>query len=125
MKQMLMKVAVPAVVAAELLILGGCAPDPQSVIHDSLSANNPARPGAPIGRPPVPPESLGIVPTGMAPTATPDVAPDPILPKMDQAWKNRWMPPEAEATQPADRAVEHERAPEGQYIPDPQNQEGQ
>ena len=61
--------------------------------------------------PPVPPAMLTITPTGLGPTETGRVGPDPILPKMDSFWKHRRLPPGYEqyaepTTRPADREVE-------------------
>ena len=56
----------------------------------------------------MPPAVLGIAPTGLGPTETGRVGPDPILPKMDGAFRNRNLPPGYQefnrpATRPADR----------------------
>lgn len=78
------------VLAVILLITTGCA---RGVVHDSLDANNPAQHQSVVGRPPVPPESLTITPTGIPPAATSEVKPEPIQPRMDDARRYRLLPP--------------------------------
>ena len=98
---------------------GGCARDVQHVIRDSLAAGDPARVDGPVGAPPVPPEALTITHTGLPPTHTSAVEPDPILPTMDEVYKTRRLPAGAERwTKPATRPADHEGPPEGQYQPD-------
>jgi hypothetical protein len=87
---------------------GGCAHDAtRDVVHEALATENPALPDAPAGPPPVRPEALAIVPTGLPPTDAPAIAPQPILPRMDEAFMNRRLPagvaPGPVATQPSDR----------------------
>jgi hypothetical protein len=90
------------------LAAGGCSHDAtRDVINESLATENPARPDAVAGPPPVRPEALAIVPTGLPPTDAPAIAPQPILPRMDEAFKKRRLPagvkPGPVATQPSDR----------------------
>lgn len=101
------------------LSLAGCTDE---IIIDSLAAGNPALASAPVGVPPVPPEALRIMATGMPPTHTARIAPDPILPHMDEAYRTRWMPPEAEVTQPAERPSQQETPPEDQFQPEKQDE---
>jgi hypothetical protein len=97
----------------------GCTQRVDRIIADSLAAGDPARADAPVGAVPVSIESLGITPTGVPPTRTSAVEPDPILPTMDEVYKTRRLPGDAEkwatpATQPSD----HEGPPEGQHQPE-------
>ena len=103
-------------VAAAALALAGCETD--DIVADTLAAGDPARPDATVGPPPVPPAALGITATPMPPTHTSQIAPDPILPKMDDAWRNRRLPAEAEPMDPADRPSDQERFPEDVYQPE-------
>jgi hypothetical protein len=101
------------ILAALLVAAAGCAHDAtRDVIHDALATENPARPDAAAGPSPVRPEALAIVPTGLPPTDAPAIAPQPILPRMDEAFSKRRLPagvqPGPVATQPAD--LEKDRA---------------
>jgi hypothetical protein len=103
------------VILTGCILLAGCG---REATMEALRANNPAPAEAPVGRPPVPPESLTITPTGVSPLAAPAMAPDPILPTMDEVYKTRWLPVGLEpsaAKQPAG----HEGPPEGRYQPEP------
>lgn len=101
---------------AAAFIAGGCNTD--AIIRDSLAAENPAAVDAPVGVPPVPMEALSITPTGMPPTHTSAVQPDPILPKMDEAYKQRRFPPGTGPQTPATQPADHEGPPEGQFQPE-------
>lgn len=96
------------ILALSLLPLaGGCAHDAtRDVINEALAAEDPACPNVAAGPPPVPPEALAIVPTGLPPVDAPAIAPEPILPRMDEAFMKRRLPagvqPGPLATQPTD-----------------------
>ena len=93
--------------------IGGCAQDVRDVVAESLATENPARARALTGPPPVRPEALAIVPTGLPPTHAPAVAPNPILPKMDEAFKQRRLPPGVKPQTPATQPADHEAPPDG------------
>ena len=90
----------------------------QEIVAEGLAADNPAQPDEMVGPPPVPPAALGITATPMPPTRTSRIAPDPILPKMDDAWEDRRLPAEAEPMTPADRPADQEQPPEDVYQPE-------
>ena len=69
----------------------GCT-DSQLIIDDSLAAGNPAAVGGAVGPPPVEVGMLRIDETPMPPTHVRRVDPQPILPKMDDAFEGRRLP---------------------------------
>ena len=94
------------------LLAAGCQTS-GDIVAESLAGPHPADADARVAAapPPVPPSLLAIVPTGLGPTETSRVEPDPILPKMDSFWKHRRLPPGYEqyaepTTRPADREVD-------------------
>ena len=118
-----------------MLAAAGCQ-SADEVVAESLAGPHPADAGALVATapPPVPPSMLAIAPTGLGPTETGRVEPDPILPKMDSFWKGRRLPPGYEqyaepTTRAADREVELPPPPryEGQerFDPDPPVRRGE
>lgn len=97
------------------MVTAGCGGE--AAVEEGLMANDPGMVGVPPRRPPVPPEALEIVPTGMSPVSTSAVRPDPILPKMDEVYKTRVLPGHVEPS-PATQPSGHEGPPEGQYQPE-------
>ncbi len=77
--------------AAAVLFGVGCT-DPQVIIDDALAASNPAAADGPVGPPPVEVGMLGIEATPVLPTHVMRVDPQPILPKMDDAFEGRRLP---------------------------------
>ena len=95
------------------LAAGGC--NTSGIINDGLAANDPSRLDAPAGTPPVPVASLAIAPTGLPPTATPKVQPDPVMPKMDNDFRTRSLPEGVAPTlPPATRASDLKDIPYGE-----------
>ena len=107
-----------------LVFIGGCT-DPKVIISDSLSAGNPAEVSGEAGPPPVPVEMLDITPTlsgGVPPTHVTRVNPQPILPKMDEAFGGRRLPEGVESgnvMQEADQREIPELSPVQQGEEDP------
>lgn len=95
----------------------GCSPE--RVVEDTLSANNPSLVEAPVGVPPVRMDMLLIAPTPAPPTATARVAPDPILPKREDSWENRRLPPGVSPGTPAQRPAGHEGPVEAEPMREP------
>ena len=89
----------------------GCASS-RDIIDDNLAGPHPALVGEDITPPPVAPSALAITPTLYGPTETPQVDPEPILPKMDAQWKERKMPAGYEQyANPTTRASERSAVP--------------
>jgi hypothetical protein len=82
------------------LAASACGHGPHAAIEGALSVEDPARVDAELGAPPIDPTALTIVPTGLPPTAGPAIAPEPIMPKMDEGYEKRRMHPEAEPAAP-------------------------
>lgn len=93
-----------------LLVPVGCT-DTQQIIDDAFVVGNPASPDAPAGMMPVAASWLAIAPTGRAPAATAMVDPQPILPKMDAAFKVRELPPGVEESDTGQVKEASERRP--------------
>ena len=94
-----------SLLAGLALAAAGCNTD--AIVADSLAANDPARLDAPAGPPPVAVELLTIAPTGLPATATPAIAPDPVMPKMDADFRDRSFPEGTGSTlPPATRAAD-------------------
>lgn len=102
----------PWLLTLSLAALAGCNTD--QIVRDGLVANDPGRAAATVGRPPVPPESLSISMTDDPPTASPAVAPKPILPKMDDDFRTRRFPEGVAPTMPpATRPIDLKDVPYG------------
>ena len=99
-----------------VLLTPGCNAD--ATVRDSISANDPGRVSAHVGPPPVPPGDLQIMPSASPPTASPAVAPQPILPMMDQELRTLEFPAGAGPTLPvATQPADIEKTPYGKSAP--------
>ena len=100
-------------------LAAGCASSDDIVADGRLFGPHPAKvdPADAAAPPPVPPAALAITPSPYGPTETPEVDPEPILPKMDAQWDERKMPAGYERfADPTTRAAERPELPDAPEV---------